>query len=304
MTLPFIGLTILFSIFALFFILKVRSRSLLLRQYELEQIIDKRTEELTIKNQELEKSNQTKNKFFSIVSHDLRSPFSGVLGILEVLNDPEHKVDEKTQKQLLKSAKDSAGNTYELMENLLVWARSQMNKSNCNPQVNNLSELLRKNIELKQVTAEQKEIKLIANIPEKLEAYFDLNMIDTVIRNILGNAVKFSQSGGLVEVSAEVQKEEIIVYIADSGIGLNEEEARNLFEIKKESRKGTGGEKGTGLGLIICKEFIEKNGGRIWATPNNPNGTVFHFTIPEKNSLKNISLSELNDMFADKQKQQ
>ena len=282
MTLPFIGVTILFFILALFIILKVRSRSMLLRQYELEQIIDKRTEELTIKNQELEKSNQTKNKFFSIVFHDLKSPFSGLLGILELLNDPENKLEEKTQKQMLKSAKDSANNTFELMENLLVWARSQMNKSDCHPQINNLSELLRKNIELKQVDAEQKEIKVITEIPEKLEAYFDLNMIDTVIRNILSNAIKFSEPGGKIIVLAETQKEEIIVKIADTGIGLKEEETAILFEIDKKLKRGTGGEKGTGLGLIICKEFIEKNGGRIWVTPNMPIGTVFNFTIPEK----------------------
>ena len=282
MTFPFIGFTILILILSMFLILKFRSQRLLLRQHELEQIIDKRTEELTTKNKELEKLNQTKNKFFSIVSHDLRSPFSGVLGILELLNDPEHKMEEKTRTQLLKSVKVSANNTFELMENLLVWARSQMNKSDCHPGINNLSELLRKNIELKKVAAEQKEISLIARFPEKLEAYFDLNMIDTVIRNILGNAVKFSQRGGKIEVLAEVQKEEVFVHIADSGIGIEKEEAGKLFELNKESRRGTGGEKGTGLGLVICKEFIEKNFGRIWATPNNPKGTVLHFTIPVK----------------------
>ena len=282
MTLPFIGFTILFLILAMFLILRVRSKTLLVRQHELEQIIDKRTEELTTKNEELEKLNQTKNKFFSIISHDLRSPFSGVQGILDMLNDSEYKLEEKTQKQLLKSAKVSANNTFELLENLLTWARSQMNKSDCNLRLNNLSELLRKSIELKKVVAEQKEITLIAKFPEKLEAYFDSNMIDTVIRNILSNAVKFSQHGGKIEVMAEAQNEEVIVHITDSGIGLKEEETRKLFEIEKETRRGTEGEKGTGLGLIICKEFIEKNFGRIWATPNNPKGTVFHFTIPVK----------------------
>ena len=280
MTIPFLIFAFVL-IFAFIYIISwARSRMLIIRQKQLEQIISERTDELLQKNQELETANQTKNKFFSIISHDLRSPFSGVLGILELLNDPEHKLEEKTQKQLLKTAKVSASNTFELMENLLTWARSQMNKSDCNPRINNLSELLGKSIELKKVAAEQKEITLIAKFPEKLEAYFDLNMIDTVIRNILGNAVKFSQYGGKIEVLAEAQKEEIVVQIADSGIGLKEEEIRKLFEIDKESRRGTGGEKGTGLGLVICKEFIEKNFGRIWATPNYPKGTIFHFTIP------------------------
>ncbi len=284
MTIPFLIFAFVLIFTFIYFISWARSRLLIIRQKQLEQIISERTDELLQKNQELETANQTKNKFFSIVAHDLRSPFSGVMGILELLNDPEHEMEEKTQKQMLKSAKVSANNTFELMENLLVWARSQMNKSDCHPRMNNLSELLSKNIELKRVAAEQKEITLIAKFPEKLEAYFDLDMIDTVIRNIIGNAVKFSQHGGKIEVLAEVQNEEVIVHIADSGIGLNEEETGKLFEIEKESRRGTGGEKGTGLGLVICKEFIEKNFGRIWATPNNPRGTVFHFALPVKNN--------------------
>lgn len=283
MTVPFLIVVTVLILAFIYFISWARSRVLIIRQKQLELIISERTDELVQKNQELETANQTKNKFFSIISHDLRSPFSGVMGILEVLNDSEYKLEEKTQKQLLKSAKVSASNTFELMENLLTWARSQMNKSDCKPRTNNLSELLTKNIELKRVAAEHKEIILIAKFPEKLEAYFDSNMIDTVIRNILSNAVKFSQHGGQIEVLAEAQKEEVMVHIADSGIGLNEKEIRKLFEIDKETRSGTGGEKGTGLGLVICKEFIEKNFGRIWVTPNNPKGTIFHFSVPDKN---------------------
>ncbi len=282
MTIPFLIVASVLIFTFIYLISWARSRVLIIRQKQLEQIISERTNELLQKNQELEKSNQTKNKFFSIISHDLRSPFSGVLGILELLNDPEHELEHKTQKQLLNSAKVSANNTFELMENLLIWARSQMNKSDCSPRLNNLSELLVKSIELKKVAAEQKEITLIAKFPEKLEAYFDSNMIDTVIRNILSNAVKFSEPGGKIVILAEAQKEEVIVQIADSGIGLNEEEIGKLFKIDKETRRGTGGEKGTGLGLIICKEFIEKNFGRIWVTPNSPKGTVVHFTIPVK----------------------
>ncbi|HPE74456.1 MAG TPA: two-component regulator propeller domain-containing protein [Draconibacterium sp.] len=280
LTIPFYIVVFVLIFAFIYFIFWAKSKVLINRQKQLEQIISERTNELLQKNRELEKSNQTKNKFFSIVSHDLRSPFSGVLGILELLNDPEYKLEEKTQKQMLNSAKVSANNTFELMENLLVWARSQMNKSDCSPGKNSLSELLNKNIELKRVAAQQKGITLIAGFPENLEAYFDSNMIDTVIRNILSNAVKFSEPAGKIVILAEAQKEEVIIQIADSGIGLNEEETGKLFEIDKKTRRGTGGEKGTGLGLIICKEFIEKNFGKIWVTPNNPKGTIVHFTIP------------------------
>lgn len=280
MTIPFLVVAAILFLAFIYFISWARSRALIIRQKQLERIISERTGELLQKNQELETANQTKNKFFSIISHDLRSPFSGVVGILEVLNNPEYELEEKEQKQLLKSAKDSANNTFELMENLLTWARSQMKKSDCNPRINNLSEMLKTNIELKKVAAEHKEITLLAKFPEKMEAYFDSNMIDTVIRNILSNAVKFNHPGGIIEIKAKSENDNLIVEIADNGIGMTDKELHNLFCLGNFGRTGTQGEKGTGLGLIICKEFVEKNNGKLWVTHNHPKGTVFCFSVP------------------------
>ncbi len=178
------------------------------------------------------------------------------------------------------AAKNSAKNTYELLETLLTWARSQMEETVSHPKKNNLAKLLRKNIELKEPAALQKDIFFRHQLPEKLEAWFDKDMINTVIRNILNNAVKFTLPEGKIEISAWVQDEEVTVKITDTGIGLNAEETKTLFEIGKISRNGTQGEKGTGLGMIICKEFLEKNNGKIWAEPNQPSGTAFFFTLP------------------------
>jgi signal transduction histidine kinase/ligand-binding sensor domain-containing protein len=264
----------------IFLLIYARSRIFLVRQKELEKMIEERTRELLLKNTELEKINQTKNKFFSIISHDLRSPFSGVLGLLELLADPSNNIEKEKQQELIELARHSAANTFELLENLLTWAHTQMKNTVSNPQKQNLSPLLKKNIELKLTTAIQKKISVHTQFPEVLEASFDREMINTVIRNILNNAVKFTHPGGSIEVSAFRQNGEITVKVADNGIGIHPEDLPDLFGNIKKSRTGTMGEKGTGLGLIICKEFIEKNNGKIWASPNQPNGSVIQFSLP------------------------
>jgi signal transduction histidine kinase/ligand-binding sensor domain-containing protein len=264
----------------IFLLIYARSRIFLLRQKELEKLIEERTKELLNKNTELEKINQTKNKFFSIISHDLRSPFSGVLGLLELLADPSNNIEKEKQQELLELARTSASNTFELLENLLTWAHTQMKNTVSNPQKQNLSPLLKKNIELKLTTAMQKKISVHPVFPELLEASFDREMINTVIRNILNNAVKFTHPGGSIEVSAFRQNGDITVQVADNGIGIHPDDLPHLFGNTKKSRTGTMGEKGTGLGLIICKEFIEKNNGKIWVSSNQPSGSVFHFTLP------------------------
>jgi signal transduction histidine kinase len=281
MTLPFIGITFFVLILAIFLILRFRSQTLLLRQRELEKIIEIRTEELMRKNEELEKLNHTKNKFFSIISHDLRSPFSGVLGILELLSQPG-EVPVGMHDNLLKSAYQSANNAFKLLENLLTWASTQMDKVSFDPTIFNINQLIHKNIQLTKEQALQKEIQIFEDLPEYFNVFGDLQMIDTVIRNILTNAIKFTQAGGVIKLSAMVKDNEVIVSIADSGIGLTPAQIEKLFDVKVASRKGTSGESGTGLGLLICQEFINKNNGIIWATQNHPNGTIFHFTLPIK----------------------
>lgn len=282
MTFTFIAFVIFVLGASMFLIFRARSRILLQRQKELERIIEERTEELRNKNEELEESNHTKKKFFSIISHDLRSPFSGLVGILELLNEPG-EVPEEMHNSLLKSAHQSANNTYKLLENLLTWASSQMNKVTFEPTAFNVSKLIHENIQLNKEQALQKEIQIFEDLPEYCYVFGDQQMIDTVIRNILTNAIKFTQPGGEVKLSAMVKDNDVLVSIADSGIGLTPAQIDKLFDVEVIRRNGTSGEIGTGLGLVICLEFINKNNGKIWATQNRPNGTIFHFTLPIKN---------------------
>jgi signal transduction histidine kinase/ligand-binding sensor domain-containing protein len=280
-TLPFYIIVSMLLILVLYFIHHFRNRYVLARQQALTEMIEARTRELQEKNSELDMANQTKNKFFSIISHDLRGPFSALLGILEILADPNNSVNQEKQQQLIKTAKSSAQNTFNLLENLLIWSRTQMKKTTQNPQTNDIIKLINKNIDLTQELLLQKSIELKTFVPQKLEGYFDEDMIDTVIRNILSNAVKFTPKGGNIEIGAEkIHGSEIIVHVADSGIGLTTEEKVHLFDIGKNNKNGTDGEKGTGLGLIICKEFVEKNHGRIWVASNKPTGTILYFTLP------------------------
>ncbi len=279
-TVPFYIISVLLAITLLYTFYRYQSKQYFRRQKELELEIEKRTIELVKKNEELDSANKSKAKFFSIISHDLRSPFSSVIGILDLLNDSENGIDEVKKKELLGFAFVSAKNTFDLLETLLTWARSQMNQIIFEPAINDLAALLKNNIELKQLAARSKDITLINKVPSKLEAFYDNDMIHTIARNILGNALKFTNKGGDIVVSARISGGEVIVSIADSGVGMSADEMKNLFELGIKSRNGTLGERGTGLGLIICKEFVEKNKGRIWASENNPHGTVFHFTLP------------------------
>ena len=279
-TVPFFILVIIVTLSVIYVIHYFQTKRYLDRQKELETEIEKRTIELVKKNEELEIANQSKNKFFSIVSHDLRSPFSGLIGLIELINDPTNGLNEEKKIELLKLTEISAKNTFDFLETLLTWARSQMNQTACNPELNNLSMLIARNVELKKQTAANKGIKIVKHLPEKLDAFFDTEMINTVVRNILSNAIKFTKPGGKVEVSLTGWHGEAEIIIADTGIGMSGDELLHMFDLGKSSRKGTMGERGTGLGLIICKEFVEKNNGRIWATANEPQGTVFHFTLP------------------------
>lgn len=290
-TVPFILIAVS-GIIALFFLFqRLRYRAMRMRQLELEKTVDDRTKELQKKNRELRNANRTKNKFFSIISHDLRSPFAGLMGILEILNDPDY-LPEEQKKSLTKSAYQTAQNTFSLLENLLTWAHSQTKRIEFAPEVFDLAKLLEKNIQLGKEIANQKGIRIRKAFNENNDVFGDVNMIDTVIRNILNNAIKFTENGGSIEVKVKDTGNKVTVSIADSGIGMTPEQIDNLFDLQAKSSKGTNGENGTGLGLLIGKEFIHKNNGEIWATKNTPGGTVFHFTIPKAKHPSQLTFAE------------
>jgi PAS domain S-box-containing protein len=235
---------------------------------------------LTITNNELERLNKTKDKFFSIIAHDLRNPFNAIMGFSEMLLKDFHEMDDKQKLGMLELINLSSESAFNLLDNLLQWARTQTDKIKFNPEHFLLVDVVKQVLDLQAIFAEKKGILLENQVPPAMMVYADKNMIHTVIRNLLSNAIKFSHKGGSVNVTATTNDDRIEVMIIDKGIGMSRENLNMLFRIDTYySTEGTSGESGTGLGLIISKEFIEKNNGRIRATSREGEGTSVSFTL-------------------------
>ena len=255
------------------------------KNVQLQQEIDRRTqaeEELRTLNQQLHEANASKDKFFSIIAHDLRSPFTGLIGITEaIIENPDRYTKDQIHTRITR-LHTSSENVYALLTNLLTWSRLQQGLMDCVPEEFSLALLVERNVRLLAANADQKQIPLRNLVPKETMAYADPKMVDAVIRNLLSNAVKFTQAGGTIELSVQSHGDVIEVAIADTGIGMDQAQIEKLFRIEvKESRKGTAGEEGTGLGLILCKELVEKNGGKIWVESEVGKGTTFTFTLPQ-----------------------
>ncbi|UCH15739.1 MAG: hypothetical protein JSV22_07170 [Bacteroidales bacterium] len=255
---------------------------------ERQQQIEEQTEELMTQKEELEKANvhlselnSTKDKFFSIIAHDLKNPFHSILGFSELLNKNYSELSEDEKYMYAELIYQSSKNTYSLLENLLQWARSQTNKIEFRPTNFSISEEVDENINMLQETINKKKISVIHDQKDSYDIYADRDMINTVIRNLLTNAIKFTPAGGEIFVNYLKKNDNIEVSIKDNGIGMSAEEADNLFRVDANiSKTGTDGETGTGLGLIICKEFILKNGGTIQVESTPAKGSKFSFTVP------------------------
>jgi len=240
-------------------------------------------DELEAKNNELQELNATKDKFFSIIAHDLKNPFNTLLSISELLLDEQMNVDEQKQQEFIQMLHDNAKCTYNLIENLLLWSRSQRNKIEFNQEVIYVRELLKECVMLVQHTAAKaKQIDLILDtIDEGLQVIADYDMMSTVVRNLLSNAVKFTHPQGTIHIGAQVsEQEKVLFYVKDTGIGMNPSQIDKLFKIENTySRLGTQEEKGTGLGLVLCKEFVEKNNGHVWVESVEKQGSTFYFNL-------------------------
>jgi len=232
-------------------------------------------------NIELSESNAAKDKFFSIIAHDLKSPFSSVLGLSRIMKEEmEEKETENTEKYI-RLINSSIENIYKLLENLLEWARSQTGNLDFKPDNINLTSIIKEKIEEFSVLAEAKNISLYYFQDSDLFIYADKNMLKTILRNLIANAIKFTQAGGKVEMITMVKPRHVEISVSDNGIGIAEEIKDQLFELSSTKiRRGTAKENGTGLGLILCKEFVEKQGGKIWAESNAEKGCQFKFTLP------------------------
>lgn len=237
--------------------------------------------EIKQRNEELRNLNATKDKFFSIIAHDLKSPFNSILGFGEMLKNEARGLDIDSIEQYAGIIISSAQHTFELLENLLDWARMQQGRIPFEPKPLLFNDIVHSEFERLKETANKKSISLIDGNQGNIILTADENMLRAVIRNLISNAIKFTMKTGFVKVSAELREEYIHIMVSDSGIGINPETTDKLFKIETSfTTRGTENEKGTGLGLLLCKEFIEKHGGEIWVESEKGKGSTFSFSLP------------------------
>ena len=248
--------------------------------------------QLTIKLEEsennLKEANANKDKFFSIVAHDLKSPFVGLLGITEMLDSDYDDFEEKERREFIHSLYEISKNTFELLEGLLEWARAKQGRMEFSPKEFDFFKLTDSLTNLLKANAFKKEIKLINSVDINSLVYGDRDMISTVLRNLLANAIKFTPQNGIVEVKAEIENKLLKVTVEDSGIGMTQQSQEKLFRIDvNHTTLGTNQEKGTGLGLILCIELIDNHKTEIWVESELGIGSKFIFTLPKRNIFEN-----------------
>lgn len=237
-----------------------------------------------LQERQLKQLNKTKDKLFSIISHDLKNPFQSILGLTDLLLTEKELLTED-QQESLEMIKAAGLNAFELLDNLLDWSRMQTGKLEVHPNHIPVLELVNREVQLISPSARKKNIQIQVDIPEEYRVYADRQMISTVLRNLLTNALKFTPSGKRIEVLAtrETHQQEIHISVKDEGMGIAKERMDTLFEIEKnKSTPGTEDEKGTGLGLVLCKEFTEQNKGRISVESTEGDGSIFVVSLPEK----------------------
>ena len=231
--------------------------------------------------EKLKELNASKDRLFSIIGHDLRGPIGSFKNLTELLISDFDFTDTKKLSNILKTVHRSATTTYDLLENLLLWARSQQNEITFSPVNCNLHEITGKSILLHQELANNKKINIINNTPKILTVFADVNMVRTVIRNLISNAIKFTNSDKSIYVSANKKENDILISVKDEGIGISSENIKKIFNSNENfTTFGTGNEKGSGLGLMLCQEFIKKHGGEIWIESELGKGSDFKFTLP------------------------
>lgn len=255
---------------------------------QIAQVIERKRNAEAIKkfSEELKELNATKDKFFSIIAHDLKNPFITIMGFSDILLADYNELSDEERKYYIEEMKKSADLSHNLLQNLLQWSRAQTGRIDYNPGKINLKSVVKENFNLLEKTAANKNIKFIHKISEDIFINADEAMLNTVLRNLLTNAVKFSYNNSQITLAAEnYHEKEIIVKVIDSGVGMNKNRVDSLFKLDTtNTTPGTANEAGTGLGLILCKEFIEKHGGRIWVESEEGKGTTFNFTLPKSDN--------------------
>ncbi len=240
------------------------------------------SEELKQSEHQLKDLNATKDKFFSIIAHDLKNPFSVLIGFSDILIDSEGLPDE--EKEMVRDMNTASKHAYDLLQNLLKWSRSQVGHLQCQPEMIDIYHIVKNSMVLLGNNAKDKQIQLLSQIEENTLAYADMEMITTVIRNLINNAIKYTPEGGTITASAADKDGVWEISISDTGVGISPQDVQKLFRIDvKHSTPGTAAEQGTGLGLNLCKEFVEKNSGIIQVESEEGKGSRFYFTVPKSN---------------------
>ncbi|MFZ4547297.1 MAG: ATP-binding protein [Bacteroidales bacterium] len=265
-----------FSVFTLILLKKNKRQKILLAK------LNQKNQIINDKNTELASANAQKDKFFSIIAHDLRGPFNGFLGLTQLLAEGISSFTLNELQEISMGMNKSANNLYNLLNNLLEWSRMQQGTINFEPKAIPILPFATSTLQTIMDPATKKGIDVTIDIPENLQVFADENMLASTLRNLASNAVKFTPSGGKVSVTAKPTVDnKIEISVKDTGIGMDAEMLENMFKLDVSiSRMGTDGEPSTGLGLLLCKDFIEKQGGRIWADSEEGNGSTVYFTLP------------------------
>ncbi len=234
----------------------------------------------------LKKSNSAKDKFFNIIAHDLKGPMNAILGFSKLLSDEDSDLEHSKKQRMLGYIYQSAKKSYELFENLLTWSRAQNGTIKYSPEITNLYVLIKNTIEIYDQTLQEKSLQIVNDVSVHTTAMADKNMVYTLFRNIIYNAIKFTPRLGSISIKTEQVLGEdgskfVQVSVSDTGVGMTDFQLERVFKISENtSTKGTDKELGTGLGLIICKEFVEKHNGQMWIDSEIGHGTTVHFTVP------------------------
>ena len=261
----------------------------------------KRAEELTIAHKELEQLvqlNNDKNLFISILAHDLRSPLGVLLGLSDLLTENIRQFNIDKIEKLVNEINQSAQNTFTLLQDLLKWSRVQSGKIPFEPQNLSFTDIYKDIIKILNPNAVAKNITINYSLADEINVFADVDMLKAVLRNLVSNAIKFTNNGGAININAEVNSGNVTISVSDNGIGIEPESLTKLFDISKiHTTTGTAKEKGTGLGLLLCKEFVEKHGGKIWVESECGKGSIFYFNIPynTESKEKNVVLTNSED---------
>ncbi len=263
-----------------------------LKSFEQDKTIIRQNEELLELNANLEKKvetrtkelhdlNATKDKFFSIIAHDLKNPFNTLMGFTELILDTLDDFTTDKLREIIEILHSTSKQSYALLENLLEWSRSQTGRMDMKAEKIDMHDLIEENFGLLSNQAAKKKVMLLSSVPDNTYAFADANMIRTVIRNLISNAIKYTKEGDKISCNTSIKKNNLLIEITDTGIGIKPQNLEKLFRIDENyTTHGTDDESGTGLGLILCKEFVNRNGGDIWAESTFGEGSTFKFTLP------------------------